>query len=97
MSNESVKLLKYKISLLINKYNDELFELDNDIKKLRIKIKKYQNKIYSNIILSKEYNNIFTYDDINKKNYLFLISLRNKNLYRYSKNNGRRIKINTYI
>ncbi len=41
------KELKLKLIENIEKYNNELFDLDNEIKKIRFKIKYYQKNIYN--------------------------------------------------
>lgn len=91
-------MLKQKLYSNIDCYNNELFELDNEIKNLRNKILIYQKKIYDPIFKSKEYKNVVRSFDVNpqKKVYEVLLNFKKKQLYRYNINSGRLLKISKF-
>ncbi len=82
----------------INIYNDELFELENEVKRINSKIIFFKNAIYNSIIKSDSYkqlmNNIKNENHkCNLNKYNVLIKIKNKELYRKNINTNRLKKI----
>lgn len=78
----------------INIYNDELFELENEVKRINTKIQFYKKAIYDSIIKSDSYkiliNNIKNENNkCNLYKYKLLLKIKNKELYRKNINTNR--------
>lgn len=76
----------------IEQYNNELFELENDIKKINAKIIYFRNLIYNPLLKSKEYKELRK-EIKNMKQYNFLLKLKTRDLYRMNINTSRIKKI----
>lgn len=86
------KELKLKLIENIEKYNNELFDLDNEIKKIRFKIKYYQKNIYNPLLKSAEFREASA-NISNQNKFKFLLKIKNKCLYRLNINNKKLIPI----
>lgn len=90
--NTEINILKKMLKENIEKYNEELFELDNEIKRIFLKIEYYKKNIYAPILKSNEYKN-FSININNQKKYNFLMNCKNKKLYRMNTNTKKLVKI----
>ena len=75
--NYEINILKKMLKENIENYNDELFELDNEIKRIHSRIEIYKKKIYDPILKSNEYKT-FSKNIDNQKKYNFLVNCKNK-------------------
>jgi hypothetical protein len=89
---KNIDIIKDKLMYNILMYNNELFELENDIKRVNTKIKYYKNVIYNSILKSSEYRELIKNIKYTSQ-YNFLIKVKNKNLYRKNINTNRLKKI----
>lgn len=90
--NNEINVLKKMLKENIEKYNDELFELDNEIKRIHSKIEYYKKNIYGPLLKSNEYK-LSCQNIDNEKKYNFVMSCKNKTLYRINNNTKKLIKM----
>lgn len=85
----------------IKQHNDDLFELDNDIKAIKERIKTLKKKIYRPVEKSKHFAELvksFEAPNNQKHNHAFqlLIKIRNKELSRLHANTNRLVRIKSF-
>lgn len=90
---KDIKRIEAMVHENIEKYNDELFNLDNEIKKIKNKIETYKKLIYEPIIQSDEYQNVKRSLIVSQKSLDVIDKIKKKKLYRLHLNSKRLIPI----
>jgi hypothetical protein len=100
MRKSRQNLLKDMISQNVKCHDKELFELDNQIKKLREKIKLLQKKIYKPVENSIHYKDLLgSFREQQKQSpatYNLLMQIKSRQLCRYHDNSKRIIKMKIF-
>jgi hypothetical protein len=90
---KDLQIIKLKLKENIEKYNQDLFDLDNEIKRIKIKVRQYQKIIYNQLLKSIEFKQA-SKNISNENKFKFLLKIKNKNLFRLHQNNKKLIPIN---